>query len=68
MAQKITQLGEAVLTQGARDRLIIQSPLDLKTLGWVPRCTPEDVREAARRAREAQVEWARWPVEKRAAI
>lgn len=39
-----------------------------QTLGVVPRCTPDDVRAAAERARKVQVAWAERPVEERAAV
>ncbi len=37
-------------------------------LGQVPHCTPDDVRAAARRARDVQKAWAQRPVEERAAV
>src|SRR5690606_28977857 len=36
--------------------------------GHLPRCTPEDVRAVARRARDAQARWAQTPFHERAAI
>jgi acyl-CoA reductase-like NAD-dependent aldehyde dehydrogenase len=40
-----------------RDQLTVRVPFTLQPLGWVPNCTPEDVYEAVRRARAAQLAW-----------
>ncbi len=44
------------------------SPFDGALIGDVPTCTPEDVDEAVRRARTAQVRWAARPVAERCRI
>jgi len=43
-------------------------PFTGEVLGAVPRCTGEDVAEAARRARAAQRPWSRWSFEERAGV
>jgi succinate-semialdehyde dehydrogenase/glutarate-semialdehyde dehydrogenase len=45
-----------------------KAPWDDSVVGAVPVCTPEDVAEAARRARAAQAAWAGRPIAERAAV
>ncbi len=40
-----------------REKIAVETPFTGETLGHVPRCTAEDVEEAARRARTAQTRW-----------
>ncbi|MEX1165145.1 MAG: succinic semialdehyde dehydrogenase [Nitriliruptor sp.] len=47
-----------VVTTGDRDDITVDSPLSLEPVGAVPSCTADDVTEAVRRARAAQVGWA----------
>ncbi len=44
------------------------APFDGALVGEVPACTPEDVHEAARRARAAQIGWAARPLRERCAV
>ncbi len=46
----------------------IVSPLDGRPIGDVPLCAPDDVAQAARRARAAQRVWAATPVHARARV
>jgi succinate-semialdehyde dehydrogenase/glutarate-semialdehyde dehydrogenase len=55
----IEALAARVATGGDRERTEVEQPFTGKPLGWVPKCSPDDVRAAARRAREAQEGWAR---------
>src|SRR5512141_2006883 len=64
----LARLAERVATAGAREAREIEMPFTGKTLGTVPRCTPDDVRDAVRRSRAAQAEWAEVPVRTRAQI
>ena len=59
--------GRITLT-GGRDEIRVQAPFTGETLGSVPRCTEDDVREAARRARAAQSLWAGTSFEERARV
>ena len=60
--------GGVTLTGGGRDRIEVEAPFTGEVLGSVPRCTEDDVRVAARQAREAQRPWARTSFEERARI
>src|SRR4051812_1250992 len=57
-AQQLDALASRVRTEGERERMEIQQPFTGGLLGTVPRCTPDDVRAAAARARAAQAAWA----------
>ncbi|HEX7182643.1 MAG TPA: succinic semialdehyde dehydrogenase [Thermoanaerobaculia bacterium] len=54
----LARLAERVTTAGPREIAAIRSPLNGKLVGEVPHCTAEDVREAVRRARAVQEDWA----------
>ena len=53
---------------GDREELWSNMPFTGEVLGAVPRCTGEDVAEAARRARAAQRPWSQWSFEERAGV
>ena len=53
---------------GEREPIEVEVPFTGETLGYVPRGTEEDVREAVQRAREAQKAWLQWPLEDRAEV
>ena len=59
--------GRVTLAGGAREGIIVHMPATGEALGEVPRGTIEDVREALRRARVAQEDWAHRTVAERAA-
>ncbi|MEF8814144.1 MAG: succinic semialdehyde dehydrogenase [Halovenus sp.] len=48
--------------------LAVVAPFTGDTVGSVPAATSDDVSRAADRAREAQADWAAWPVTERAAV
>lgn len=52
----------------SRNRIVVRSPFDLEGIGEVPRSSPADVAEAARRARKAQEGWSRRTFEERARV
>ncbi|HEX8647476.1 MAG TPA: succinic semialdehyde dehydrogenase [Thermoleophilaceae bacterium] len=56
-ASRLVALAARVETLGPREEMEIENPVTGRPLGWVPRCTPEDVDAAVRRAREAQASW-----------
>jgi succinate-semialdehyde dehydrogenase/glutarate-semialdehyde dehydrogenase len=56
-ASHLAALASRVHTVGEREELEIENPAIGRTLGYVPRCTPDDVDAAVRRAREAQARW-----------
>ena len=60
-AAQIAALGDRVVTAGDRERLEVDQPFTGGPLGTVPRCTPEDVEAAIKRAREAQKSWRKTP-------
>lgn len=64
----LDRLSASVTTAGARPEAEIRAPFTGQVLGLVPDCSPDDVREAARRAREVQRSWAARPVRERAAV
>jgi succinate-semialdehyde dehydrogenase / glutarate-semialdehyde dehydrogenase len=64
----VESLGERVATSGARERSEIEMPFTGEILGTVPRCTPDDVRDAVRRSRTAQSAWANVPLRARAQV
>jgi succinate-semialdehyde dehydrogenase/glutarate-semialdehyde dehydrogenase len=55
---RLPELARRVLASGS-ETIEVRSPFDLEVVGEVPRSTPADVAEAARRARVAQEEWSR---------
>jgi succinate-semialdehyde dehydrogenase/glutarate-semialdehyde dehydrogenase len=58
-AARLDALAARVCTDGPRERLEVDQPFTGGPLSSVPRCTPDDVRAALARAREAQAAWAR---------
>ncbi len=62
------RLSAIPVVTGPRDTIVVRSPLTLAPLGEIPRCTPEDVAEAVRRARAAQPAWAARPIRERAGL
>ena len=56
-AARLAALAARVQTLGEREEMEIENPVTGRPLGWVPRCTAEDVDAAARRARETQASW-----------
>jgi succinate-semialdehyde dehydrogenase / glutarate-semialdehyde dehydrogenase len=57
-----------VLASGERHVIHVTAPFTGERLGWIPQGTPEDVREAVRRARSAQAAWAGTPFAERKRI
>ncbi|AKU91421.1 succinic semialdehyde dehydrogenase [Vulgatibacter incomptus] len=53
----LDRLSSRVTSLGGRDAIPVYLPFSGEVLGHVPRCNAEDVREAARRAGEAQRIW-----------
>lgn len=64
----LRRLAERISASGDREELSIYMPFTGAMLGAVPRCTGEDVREAARRARLAQGPWSGWSLKERAGV
>lgn len=64
----LDRLRARVLTTGARDDMEVRTPFTEEVIGAVPRCTPADVEEAARRARAAQPAWAARSFDERAEV
>jgi len=64
----LRRLAARITAFGDREELPSNMPFTGETLGAVPRCTGEDVREAARRARAAQGPWSRWSLQERAGV
>lgn len=64
----LDSLAARVAAGGARQRVEIELPFTGEVLATVPRCTPDDVREAASRARQAQRAWRQVPVRDRAEV
>ena len=48
--------------------IVVRSPFDLEVVGEVPRSSPADVAEAARRSRRAQEEWSKRTFDERARV
>jgi succinate-semialdehyde dehydrogenase / glutarate-semialdehyde dehydrogenase len=61
-------LAARIAAFGDREELWSNMPFTGEVLGAVPRCTGEDVTEAARRVRAAQRPWSRWSFEERAGV
>ncbi|MGY2003632.1 succinic semialdehyde dehydrogenase [Blastococcus sp. SYSU DS1024] len=64
----VSRLAALVTAAPGRSRQASYAPFTGEVVGQVPTCTAEDVREAQRRARAAQGEWARRPMAERAAV
>ena len=56
-AAQLAALADRVQTAGERERMEIDQPFTGDPLGTVSRCTPDDVKTALERAREAQKSW-----------
>jgi succinate-semialdehyde dehydrogenase/glutarate-semialdehyde dehydrogenase len=56
--EQLEALAARVVSTSGNDPMEIQQPFTGDPLGTVPRCGPDDVREAIERARAAQAEWA----------
>ncbi|MGY1751655.1 succinic semialdehyde dehydrogenase [Blastococcus sp. SYSU D01042] len=64
----VGRLAALVTAAPGRPRQASHAPFDGALVGEVPTCTAEDVAEAQRRARAAQVEWAARPLAERRAV
>ncbi|WP_337867248.1 succinic semialdehyde dehydrogenase [Meiothermus sp.] len=64
----LEQLARRVFVSGQGTPHTLYSPFDGKVLGVIPLCSPEDVRQAVGRARQAQPAWARMDARSRARI
>ena len=64
----VERLAALVTAAPGRPRQASYAPFDGALIGEVPTCTADDVREAQRRAREAQRAWAARPVAERCAV
>src|SRR5215213_5017227 len=64
----LRRLAARIAAFGDREELWGNMPFTGEVLGAVPRCTGEDVAEAARRARAAQRPWSRWSFEEQAGV
>jgi succinate-semialdehyde dehydrogenase/glutarate-semialdehyde dehydrogenase len=56
-AARLAALAARVHTIGERDRMEIEQPFTGAPLADVPRCTPDDARDAVALARKAQAQW-----------
>ncbi len=65
---RLESLAARVQTANPDARQDVTNAMTGGVLGQVPRCTPDDVRAAAQRARVVQKAWAQRPVEERAAV
>jgi succinate-semialdehyde dehydrogenase/glutarate-semialdehyde dehydrogenase len=57
-ARQLSALAARVHTTGERERMEIEQPFTGAPLADVPRCTPDDARDAVATAREVQKHWA----------
>src|SRR5438128_2718841 len=64
----LTSLAARVTAAPGRPRQASYAPFDGALVGEVPTCAPEDVAEAAARARAAQPAWAARPLAERCAV
>ena len=64
----IDALAARIRADGEREQMEVEQPFTGKPLGWVPKCTPGDVRAAIARAREVQTGWATTSFAERRAI
>ncbi|MGH3090622.1 MAG: succinic semialdehyde dehydrogenase [Rubrobacteraceae bacterium] len=55
-------------SSGEENPLRVETPFTGETLGWAPRSSPDYVRQAAGRAREAQKTWSRTSLQERSSI
>lgn len=55
----LERLSRQVPASSPREPLYVQAPFNNTSIGSVPACREEDVRESVRRAREAQEQWKR---------
>src|SRR4051812_31203511 len=67
-AAQLEALARLVRTEGERETIDVDQPFTGGLLGRVPKCTPDDVAAATRRAREVQERWARTSFAERRAI
>ena len=65
---QLEALAARVQSSAGREPMPIQQPFTGKPLGTVPKCAPEDVEAAIKRAREAQREWAQTSFDERRGI
>ncbi|HLF55841.1 MAG TPA: succinic semialdehyde dehydrogenase [Thermoanaerobaculia bacterium] len=65
--QRLGELARRVVASSV-STFVVRSPFDLEPVGEVPRSTPADVAEAARRARAAQEDWALRSFDERARV
>lgn len=64
----LERLAQRVSLWGSGTPYTLYAPFDGKVLGVIPLCSPEDVRQAVERARQAQPAWARMDARSRARI
>ena len=64
----LARLAERAAAAGPRELMTVEMPATGTPLGQVPRCTADDVADAARAARTAQPGWAATPARDRSAI
>src|SRR5215213_3455355 len=64
----VAALARRVKAAGSREEMEVEQPFTGKPLGWVPKCTPEDVEAAVMRAREVHQRWRRTSYAERKAI
>ncbi len=67
-ARRVASLAERVRCVAERPPLGVPAPLTGRMLGSVPLCEPDDVREAATRARAAQPAWEARPIRERVRV
>ena len=65
---RLERLAKRVFTLAERPVQVIHNPVDNSVLAAIPVCTAEDVNEAVRRAKLAQLEWAKVPARERSKI
>lgn len=64
----VGELTRLVPASGDAPGVVTRAPFDGTELAELPQCSPDDVRAAAERARQAQRHWAATPVRQRAAV
>lgn len=62
------QLAKEIVTLEPRPLVPVEAPFTGETLGFVPRCTPDDLAAAIARARDAQRAWSKVSMKARAQI
>ena len=60
--------GGAATSGSTRELLAVDAPFTGETIGTVPAGTPDDLKRAVERAREAQRAWAERPIDERTAV